>query len=188
MTCRHGMPEDSECKKCTINAYMKAYYQRPDVKERIKAYHKAYYERQDVKEHHKIYQQAYRQRPEVKEYYKTYMKAYYQRPDVKEHQKTYSRAWRTRNILSTLKEHYQEQKLITEKVLRSYKVPPIALQGRLLMFNQLIDNLNIIEKHTENLDKKIKQRTIETMVNQMLEKEGILISKRERLTWHKENQ
>ena len=53
------------------SAYMRAYQQRPEVKERTRAYMRAY-------------MRAYRQQPKVKRRTKAYMKAYLQRPDVRE--------------------------------------------------------------------------------------------------------
>ena len=44
-------------------AYMHAYHQRPEVKERKRAY----YQRPEVKEHVREYKRAYDQRPGVKE-------------------------------------------------------------------------------------------------------------------------
>lgn len=86
-------------------AYMKAYCQRPEVKERIKIRRRVRYQRPEVKERRKVYTE----RPDVKEHAKTYYKAYYQRPDVKkrikarkqrlevkERQKAYMKAYNRR--------------------------------------------------------------------------------------------
>jgi hypothetical protein len=45
----------------------RAYYQRPEVKEKTRAYKRAYYQRPEVKEKTRAYMRAYFQRPEVKE-------------------------------------------------------------------------------------------------------------------------
>jgi len=85
----------------------RAYYQRPDVKEKQRAYRqrpdvkekqRAYYQRPDVKEK----KRAYRQRPDVKEK----KRAYRQRPDVKEKKRAYMRQWaeRRREKLRKMKE------------------------------------------------------------------------------------
>jgi len=68
-------------------AYSKAYYQKPEVKEKQRAYH----QKPEVKEK----QRAYHQKPEVKEK----RRAYYQKPEVKEKQ----RAYRQKHKLEILK-------------------------------------------------------------------------------------
>ena len=50
------------------------------------------------------------------------------------------------------------------------------------MLKELIDNLDMIDKHVANLDKSVKEATRETMIAGLLAKEGMIVSRRKRLT------
>ena len=98
--------------------------------------------------------------------------------------KKYRQSEKFNRILPDLKDRYTKQLQETEKELRKYSIPPIALEGKAIMLKEIIDNLDIIRKHADKVDIAIRQRTIEKMVNQLLEKEGILVSRRKQLPIH----
>ena len=133
-------------------------------------------------------QQKYRQTDAFKKYqqsdaFKKSRQKYLQSDAYKKYQQKYRQtdAYKASNRISNLKEHYLKERKNCEKIIRKYSIPPIAIEGKLIMINEIIENINIIEKHTEGMDKLIKQRTIDTMLTQLLQKEGILVSRRKQI-------
>jgi hypothetical protein len=121
---------------------------------------------------------------ERKKYMQKYQKKYQQSDAYKKYRQKYqqSDAYKNRNTISDLKKIYGNQLVKIQKELRKYSIPPIALEGKAVMLKEILDNLDIIEKHTDKLDNKVKYKTMEKMINQLLEKEGILVSRRSKLT------
>ena len=68
-----------------ITGYLKAYYQRPEVKAKRRAYN----QRPEIKAKIRAYDKAYRQRPEVK----AKRSAYFQIPEIKAKVKAYHKAY-----------------------------------------------------------------------------------------------
>ena len=83
-----------------FKAKEKAYYQRPEVKERIKKYLQTHKERISKR------QKAYRQRPEIKERNSKRRKVYMQRPEVKKKNQERVAKWRKNH--PNLKKHQRE--------------------------------------------------------------------------------
>ena len=141
---------------------MKAYNSTPEVKAR----RKAYYSTPEVKARRKAYDKAYNSTPEVK----ARMKAYYSTPEVK-----YS--------LRKIRSHYQMQKQKLEKKLRQYPRLSIPEEGKLVSLGNLIDNLNGIEKYVSGLDRSIRKRAENQMLQNLLEEEGTIVSWRKELPY-----
>ena len=160
-------------------AYMRAYYQRPEVKAHRKAYSQSaafkasqqrYRQSAAFKASHqsaafKASQKAYYQRPKAK----AYRKAYQQRPEVK-HQKGYSR----------LSAHYLRQKAKLEQQLKQFIIPPIPLQGKLQSIIDILDNLKLIRAEVKRRGLKGELATAaETqMLASFMEREGMIVSRR----------
>ena len=108
---------------------------------------------------------AYRKSDKYKAYHKAYWK---------------SDAYKTSENLRYMKDHYLKQKGTLEKTLKHYSIPPIPLQGKLLSINNLLANIEIIEKHVAglNADSQVKRETMNTMIENLMEKEGVLVSMR----------
>ena len=135
---------------------------------------------------YKKYHQKYHQSDAYKKYrqsdaFKKSQQKYQQSDAFKKSQQKYQQSKKFNRILPDLKDRYTKQLQETEKELRKYSIPPIALEGKAIMLKEIIDNLDIIRKHADKVDIAIRQRTIEKMVNQLLEKEGILVSRRKQL-------
>ena len=133
---------------------------------------------------YKKYQQKYRQSDAFKKYRQKYQQKYQQKYHQSDAFKKSQQSKKFNRILPDLKDRYTKQLQETEKELRKYSIPPIALEGKAIMLKEIIDNLDIIRKHADKVDIAIRQRTIEKMVNQLLEKEGILVSRRKQLPIH----
>ena len=125
--------------------------------------------------------QKYRQKYRQSDAYKKSQQKYQQSDAYKKSQQKYRQSVKESKLLENLKSIYSKQLANTEKELRKYSIPPIALEGKYIMEKEIIQNLDIIKAHTDKLDIKIRQRTIEQMVNQLLEKEGILVSRRKQI-------
>jgi hypothetical protein len=101
---------NSKCKDC-VKEYLKAYFQKPGVKENRNKYQKSYRKIKGVteseKERQREYQKSYRQRPSVKERHNEYQKAYRQRLDVKERYNEYLKEY---NIRLDVKERVRERR------------------------------------------------------------------------------
>lgn len=73
--CNEPLPEGShhhrkycvgDCKSEHKEQYMREYYKRPEVKERVRKYQRKYRLLPEVKERRRGYQRKYRQRPEIR--------------------------------------------------------------------------------------------------------------------------
>ena len=64
-----------------------------EAKERMRAYIRAYFQKPEVKERRR----AYFQKPEVKERMRAYYQKHDQKPEVKERKRAYRRAYRSRD-------------------------------------------------------------------------------------------
>jgi hypothetical protein len=94
----------SEKEKKTIREYMREYNARPEVKKRTKAYWK----KPENKDKLRKYLKEYNQRPEVKNKRIKYAKAYHQKPEVKARLKEY---YQTPEVKEKRWEYNQKKKL-----------------------------------------------------------------------------
>ena len=164
--------------------YAKAYLQRPEIKERLEAYNKAYYKRPEIKER----QKAYHQRPEVKArmkaYHKAYNKAYYKRPEVKERKEAYRLE---RVFVPAIRSAYSRMEKDAEKEMaearKNYGYVPVELEGKWVMARNVLKNLDVIHEYVQGLQvsPEVKHETEAQLINNMLEKEGLLVSRRRKL-------
>ena len=173
------------------------YYQRPEVKEHILEHQRGYRQRPEVKEHILEHQKEYYQRPEVKEHRAEYHKEYSQRPEIKEHQKAYRQQyWKAYRysqrasiiyVIRSIRSTYSRMEKDAEKEIaeaeRKYGYIPIALEGKLVMAREIQENLDMIHDYIAKLDlsPEIRDEAELQLINNLLEKEGMLVSRRERL-------
>ena len=161
--------------------YQQKYHQSDAFKKSQQKYHQSdAYKKYHQSDAYKKSQQKYHQ----SDAFKKDQQKYRQSDAFKKYRQKYHQSKKFNRILPDLKDRYTKQLQETEKELRKYSIPPIALEGKAIMLKEIIDNLDIIRKHADKVDIAIRQRTIEKMVNQLLEKEGILVSRRKQLPIH----
>lgn len=158
-------------------AHRKASQKRYQQADAYKAYQKRYHQTDTYKAYHKRYQHT--------DAFKASQKRYQHTDAFKEYQKRYRqtdafKASPTRYIAHLLKVYSKELAKV-EKLLHQYSVPPVALEGKAVSLNNLIENLNIILKHTEGLPAAQKRDARVVMLSELLENEGRIVSWRRKL-------
>lgn len=200
--CKHLLPI-TKCEVCH-KEYVREYRQRPDIKQHRREHYKKYYQIPEVKRHMREYSKQYYQRPEVKqhikEYYqrpevkkyrkqyykreeiKQYMREYYKRPEVKQHMKEKNSLFNNKRQIKDLIKHYtKELKKINDEIKKKWYIPPIALQGKQIQLQNLIDNLQMIIKHTEPMPQKQRVEARQRMLNELMTTDGKIVSMRKPL-------
>ena len=167
---------DREARRLYMQKYRQKYRQSDAYKKSQQKYRQSdAFKKYRQSDAYKKYRQKYQQ----SDAYKKYQQKYQQSDAYKKYRQ--SDAYKKRSMIPKLRKLYEKELQKTIIRLKGFSIPPIALEGKFIMLREIIDNLDIIEKHTSNLDRRIKQKTIEIMINQLLEKEGMLVSRRRRL-------
>ena len=109
-----------------------------------------------------------------------YYEEYKNRPGVKEYQKEATR--RIRIIPRLIKYYMKELNKTNAQIKRTWKVPPIALEGKQIQLQNIIDNLKIIREHTKKLPLEMRDKARDKMINKLLSTEGKLVSFRKPLS------
>ena len=175
------------------DAYKK-YRQSDAYKQSQKKYHQSdAYKKYRQSDAYKQSQKKYQQSDAFKQSQKKYQqsdayKKYHQSDAYKQSRKKYhqSDAYKQlRNpIQDDLRRHYLKEKERLEKTMKQFMIPPIPLQGKLLSINNILSNIDKIEAHinTLNASRETKRNTMNAMLENLMEKEGMLVSKRKAIT------
>jgi len=115
---------------------------------------------------------------ELKAKMREYMREYYQKPEVKAKMSDYNQ---NRDAELNIKNHYLSQLKEAEKQAKQYSQLPIPLEGKIVMLKEIIANLDIIDTHVSKLGKSVRAEARRTMIAQLLEKEGTIVSRRRKL-------
>ena len=114
-----------------------------------------------------------------KDQIKKYLKEYNHRQYVKEKQKNYFRG----GIPQLIKYYTNQKQNLEDRIKGKYMILPVGIEGKLISLTDTIENLKRIDGYIDSMNINDRQKKLakRKAVENLLENEGLIVSRRKKL-------